>query len=237
MSALAAHLPPLPPLQPGEAAQLVAWAAGAGTTQPGAAGTSSSSSSGSSGMAGGGSSLDDWASYGPAGRPLAVAGQEGELGVGVVGEGTRVGAARGGEEVRGLVVVWGVAACCLRCLRQEFVVSQVLGAGEGKGPDGGAGQQQQQQLVPLQLRCVLAACGHVSNRELMAVRSVLTVVDGKQQAGVSIPYPSAGVAGAGAGAAGGPEAHLLVLLCVALAGTPQTFQVGSVGAGQDRRSI
>ncbi|GIL81426.1 hypothetical protein Vretifemale_10446 [Volvox reticuliferus] len=183
---LASKLPALPPLQPGEAAQLMAWAAA-----PWVAVTSGS---------GGG---DDWESYGSSGRPLAAE-------VAVLNPVADRGGGGGGEgpesAARAAVTLWSLAACCLRCLRPEFLTTQVLTAQALTAETLTAQAVTAETLASLQLRCVLVASGHVSYRELMPVRTAAA---------------SAAVSAAGH-VYGDP---LLTPLSLALASTPQAFQV------------
>ncbi|GLI61003.1 hypothetical protein VaNZ11_003264, partial [Volvox africanus] len=185
IAVLASQLQPLPPLQPGEAAQLMAWAA----APLGAAGSS----------AGGGD--DDWESYGVSGRPLAAV--VAELHPAADDSG---GGGSGAEfAARAAVTLWSLAACCLRCLRPDFLTAQVLiEAATAEAAE--AMELSPRAVASLQLRCVLVASGHVSYRELMPVRTAAA---------------SAAVSAAGH-VYGDP---LLTPLSFALAGTPQAFQV------------
>ncbi|GIL62056.1 hypothetical protein Vafri_16372, partial [Volvox africanus] len=191
IAALASQLQPLPPLQPGETAQLMAWAAAP-------LGTAASS---------GGGSDDDWESYGVSGRPLAA--EVAELHP-AAGDGGGGGGDGSGAELaaRAAVTLWSLAACCLRCLRPDFLTAQVLieVAPPESAEAAGAVAPSPRAMASLQLRCVLVASGHVSYRELMPVRTAAA---------------SAAVSTAG---------HLygdtlLTPLSFALAGTPQAFQV------------
>ena len=227
ISTLAAQLPPLPPLQPGEGAQLMSWAA-------------SSSASGGGGGGGGGrgggsgpaavEAVDEWEWFGPAGRPLAAEPADAPpvtAAAAAAAPPPPPGSLAPPVPVRGAVALWSVAACCLRCLRPDFLTAQVLAAPPAAAAGGGGAAAATAALAALQLRCVLVGSGHVSYRELMAVRSAMT---------------SAAAAGGGGGGGGGgvttaaAEADaLLVPLGLALAATPQAFQVREAPQWRRRR--
>ncbi|GFR47068.1 hypothetical protein Agub_g8754, partial [Astrephomene gubernaculifera] len=223
IASLASLLPPLPSLQPGEAAQLMAWAAGANAS--GGGGGSAAAAAAAVTLAAGG---DDWNSYGPSGRPLALEAPAEEAAnapplaalTGLAGT-VRHGSCGGGggrtsDAVRATVTLWSLAVCCLRCLRPDFLTAQILAAetaaaaAEAEAPPTSLAAAA---VASLQLRCVLVATGHVSYRELMPVRTAAAM------AAVTVTSTAMMATAAGEGDV------LLVPLSLALTATPQTFQV------------